>query len=396
MVLRFGPAGAVQSRTGASPIDIEACAPWGSSPRRHATPRSRCGPERRDAVTELLRLWMAGGARQGAKAVRIRGNSKPLDEITEMSRQRIENGSMSFAKAARLFPPELRASAFMLYAWCRHCDDEIDGQILGAESVAGLGGSPAARDQASRKLVDLRTKTLAALKGDAAEPVFIGLQRVVDAHQIPPRYPLDLVEGMAMDVRGRAYTTIDDTLSYAYYVAGVVGVMMATIMGVRDRATLERASDLGIAFQLTNIARDVVADAAQGRVYLPEDWLLQSGVPPCEVGERRHRKAVFQTTARLLEVADDYYRSAAIGIGNLPFRSAWAIASARRVYRGIGEVVRERQEAAWNQRACTSALSHYSGIAAASVEAAALIAMRRRRKPSPRLGLWTPSHLWTA
>ena len=124
--------------------------------------------------------------------------------------------------------------------------------------------SPLIVAEAERKLAGLRNETLAALAGKAVEPVFIGLQRVVEAHHIPAHYPLDLIEGMAMDVRGRSYATIDDTLCYAYYVAGVVGVMMATILGVRDRATLERASDLGIAFQLTNIARDVIERCGAG------------------------------------------------------------------------------------------------------------------------------------
>jgi phytoene synthase len=387
MVLRLGAAGA-------DSVGV-AARPWGGAARRLAVTRRGSRQESQDQFLELLRLWMARGASSALAAASVRAKSADFDEIAEMSRQRLRRGSTSFARAAQLFPPTLRASAFMLYAWCRHCDDEIDGQILGAASVAGAARSPLVVAEAERKLAGLRNETLAALAGTAVEPVFIGLQRVVEAHQIPARYPLDLIEGMAMDVRGRRYATIDDTLNYAYYVAGVVGVMMATIMGVRDRATLERASDLGIAFQLTNIARDVINDAAQGRVYLPQDWLLQNGVPAHEVGEPRHRRAVFRTTARLLDVADDYYASAAIGIGRLPFRSAWAIASARRVYRGIGDIVRERKDSAWDQRARTGSLSQLRGIALASVEAAGLIASRGSREPKPRVGLWTPSHLWS-
>jgi phytoene synthase len=372
--------------------------PWAARPRRIvALPPRRF--DSRDEFSELLGMWMARRARQGAIAYspiaspyvspKSRRNAQALDEIEALSRERLQKGSMSFAKAARLFPPELRASATMLYAWCRHCDDEIDGQILGANPH----GSPLARASAEQKLAGLRVNTEAALAGHSDEPVFIGLQRVVAAHAMPARYPLDLVEGMAMDVAGRTYASLDDTLSYAYYVAGVVGIMMASIMGVRDRATLERACDLGIAFQLTNIARDVIPDALQGRVYLPERWLAAEGVPAAEVADPRHRKAVFRVTERLLDVADAYYRSAASGIGHLPFRSAWAIASARRVYRGIGEVVRQRGEAAWDQRARTRALSQFAGIAVASVEAAAFVAVGGRRGP-PRDGLWTPTHLW--
>ena len=385
MVLRLGAAAA--DSLGA------AARPWGGAARRLIATRRGSRPDLPDQFLELLRLWMPRGASNASAAPSVRAKSSEFDAIAEMSRQRLKHGSMSFARAAQLFPPRLRTSAFMLYAWCRHCDDEIDGQILGAAPLAAAPRSPSVLAETERKLAALRAKTLAALAGEAVEPVFVGLQRVVEAHQIPARYPLDLIEGMAMDVRGRSYATIDDTLSYAYYVAGVVGVMMATILGVRDRATLERASDLGIAFQLTNIARDVINDAAQGRVYLPRDWLLQHGVPADKVAELHHRSGVFCATARLLDVADDYYASAAIGIGRLPYRSAWAIASARRVYRGIGDIVRDRKEAAWDQRARTGALGQLVGIALASLEAAALIASRGFREPQSRAGLWTPSHL---
>ncbi|SFK65862.1 phytoene/squalene synthase family protein [Methylocapsa palsarum] len=322
-----------------------------------------------------------------------------MDAIVALSRERIENGSMSFFRAARLFPTDLRESAYLLYAWCRHCDDEIDGQILGHASPLPDGaGARNPREEGpapqEERLAVLREKTMAALAGEARDPVFIGLQRVVKAHGICERYPLDLIEGMAMDVRGRTYACLDDTLNYAYHVAGVVGLMMAGIMGVRDRATLERACDLGIAFQLTNIARDVVPDAVRGRVYLPADWLANERVPVSETALARHRPAVFKTTERLLAVADEYYVSAAGGVGRLPYRAAWAVAAARRVYWGIGSIIRERGEAAWDCRASASRASHLAALAIASAEAAALIAMNGRRRPKPRIGLWTPSHLW--
>ncbi|WP_180982587.1 phytoene/squalene synthase family protein [Methylocella silvestris] len=318
------------------------------------------------------------------------------DEIVLLAREQLKKGSTSFFKAARLFPKSQKASAFLLYAWCRHCDDEIDGQILGAAPDMTRPPCQRSLEARERTLATLREKTVAALAGQADEPVFVGLQRVVASHQIPHRYPLDLIEGMAMDVRGRSYACLEDTLSYSYYVAGVVGVMMATIMGVRDRATLERASDLGIAFQLTNIVRDVVADAALGRFYLPQNWLDEVGILPCEIGERRHREKVFRISARLLDVADDYYRSALIGIGRLPFRSAWAIASARRIYRGIGQAARASGAAAWDRRARAGTITQASGIALGAVEAAVLVSLRGRSERKPRLGLWTPSHLWTS
>jgi 15-cis-phytoene synthase len=322
------------------------------------------------------------------------GTLTGMDSIASLSRERLMKGSMSFSKAARLFPPELRESAYLLYAWCRHCDDEIDGQVLGHSRHLSQTETELQTPSPEQRLAILREKTLAALAGEAKEPVFIGLQRVVKLHSICEHYPIDLIKGMAMDVRGRTYVSLDDTLSYAYHVAGVVGLMMARIMGVHDRSTLERACDLGIAFQLTNIVRDVVPDAMLGRVYLPADWLANEHVPVSEAGEARHRAGVFKTAARLLDVADEYYMSAAAGIGHLPYRTAWAVAAARRVYRGIGAVIRQHGEAAWGSRAQTSKASHLTALAIASAEAAALIALHGRRRLKPRVGLWTPSHLW--
>ncbi len=268
-----------------------------------------------------------------------------MDEIVRYSRERIEKGSKSFAAAARLFDSDTRAYAYMLYAWCRHCDDAIDGQELGFAAPSGVQLSPAER------LAVLREKTERAIRGDWDELVFGALHRVVSENDIPTFYILDHLEGFAMDVEERRYNTLDDSLAYCYHVAGVVGLMMAMIMGVRDPATLDRASDLGIAFQLTNITRDVMDDAALGRVYLPEDWLREAGVPPSEIADPRYREEVYAASQRLLGVADQFYISARHGIASLPFRSAWAISVARFVYRDIGRLVRRRGPSAWDRRA---------------------------------------------
>ena len=273
------------------------------------------------------------------------------DPIVAMAAERIAKGSKSFAGAARLFDPDTRASAFMLYAWCRHCDDEIDGQVLGF-------GRQDIRRPPLEALAELRAKTIAATEGQADEPIYQALQRVVQKHLVPALHPLELIRGMEMDVEtetsGRSYRTLDDTLEYCYHVAGVVGVMMAMVMGVRDKAVLQRASDLGIAFQLTNIARDVVADVAVGRVYLPSDWLTDAGLSAATLGQPGNRHVLFGVTADLLGVAEIYYTSAQAGLPHLPFRSAWAVAAARRVYRDIGAMVRVRGARAWDDRVSTS------------------------------------------
>lgn len=309
--------------------------------------------------------------------------------LDDLGRELIAAGSKSFSAASSLFGAETRALARMLYAWCRHCDDVIDGQSLGHTPLHPL----ADRRTPEEKLAELRIKTLHALDGRARDPVFLALATVTKARAIPVRYPMDLLDGFAMDVAGRRYGTLDDTLTYCYHVAGSVGVMMAMIMGARDSDSLHRASDLGIAFQLTNIARDVAADSAAGRVYLPESWLSAKGLSTEGVGKDGSAAGTAAVVADLLELADCYYDSASAGIARLPARSAWAVTAARDIYRSIGVEVRRRGATAWQERVSVpkhqiAAVIVRSGIASALRS----LAWRGAARPRP-VGLWTMPHV---
>jgi phytoene synthase len=307
-----------------------------------------------------------------------------VDELIERSRAVIEQGSKSFAVAARLFDPRTRAGAYLLYAWCRHCDDRTDDQQL------GFDGSRLAPAEARARLAELEEKTRHALAGEATgEPVFDGLAAVVERFGIPPRFPLEHLAGFRMDVEGRTYGTLNDTLEYCYGVAGVVGVMMAHVMGVRDAPTLDRASDLGLAFQLTNICRDVMDDAAVGRVYLPSEWLVEAGVPPENVAEPEHRPGLVIAVRRVLAEADRYYDSARLGISQLSFRSAWAVAAARAVYRDIGRLLRRRGTRAWDDRTSTGRGRKLALTLSAVATAAAAVTAGEGPSSAPRTGLWT-------
>lgn len=306
-----------------------------------------------------------------------------MDEIVEFSRDRIEKGSKSFAAAARLFDPDTRNRAYMLYAWCRHCDDVIDGQDLGFAADRGIASSPAER------LEELRNNTLLALRGEWGEPVFAALARVASECEIPEQHLMEHLDGFAMDVAGRHYETLEDTLSYCYHVAGVVGVMMAMIMGVRDGETLDRACDLGIAFQITNIARDVMDDIAMERNYLPAKWLREEGFDGTGLADPVQRDRIYAVTNRLLAVADQFYLSARHGIASLPFRSAWAIAVARFVYRDIGRLVRERGPSAWEGRASVSSSRKLFGVARSLATIVRSHGHGRIENIPSRDGLWT-------
>ncbi len=309
-----------------------------------------------------------------------------MSDVIAASASIIAKGSKSFAAAARLFDPATRGHAIMLYAWCRHCDDEIDGQELGHGQRSPEPGEQRAR------LERLRLETEAAMRGDVVtETPFVAFQKVFLECNVPANYPLDLLDGFAMDVEGRRCKTLNDTLRYCYHVAGTVGGMMAAVMGVRDPDVVARAVDLGIAFQLTNIARDVMEDAAVGRCYLPEQWLADVGVPADTAQFPAHRDAIHGQAVRLLDEAERYYRSARHGVARLTFRNAWAIASALAIYRDIGRVVRRDGARAWQRRATVGAGRKILLLCRGGAVAGLEVTLGRRRVAPLRNGLWSAS-----
>ena len=271
--------------------------------------------------------------------------------VLDHAMQSIDVGSKSFAAASRLFDPATRRSAVMLYAWCRHCDDVIDGQ------EAGHSAKVVSTQETNRRLGELVAETQAVYAGlPVKSNAFAAFREVVTLHGIAETYALEHLSGFAMDVHERRYLRVDDTLDYCYHVAGVVGLMMGQVMGVRKEETLDRACDLGMAFQLTNIARDIVEDAQVGRCYLPGDWLDELSIPVANLADARYRQSLAILAGRLVDMAEPFYESAEAGLTALPWRSAWAVATASGVYREIGVKVKRRGEHAWDTRVSTSKL----------------------------------------
>lgn len=303
-------------------------------------------------------------------------NSTLMDHATET----MAVGSKSFATASKLFDAQTRRSALMLYAWCRYCDDVIDGQVLGFHHPAASTGS------AEQRLEMLKTETQRAFAGaEMQEPAFAAFQEVATRHKIPPQLAFDHLEGFAMDVRDTHYETFADTLRYCYHVAGVVGLMMARVMGVHDESVLDRACDLGLAFQLTNIARDIVEDAQAGRCYLPQEWLTEEGMRAVDIIDPAYREQLARLAQRLVAQAEPYYASARAGLTGLPLRSAWAIASAHGVYREISVKVSAAGARAWDTRQGTSRAEKIGLL----IKGAALALSSRVENPPPRsVALW--------
>ena len=254
----------------------------------------------------------------------------------EACRALLRGGSKSFDAAAKLLPRWVRDPAIALYAFCREADDAIDG---------GTGS-----------LEWLRERLALAYDGrPLALPAARAFARIGDDFSIPRALPEALLEGFAWDAAGRRYPDFPALRSYAVRVAGTVGAMMAVLMGVRDAARLAAAVDLGVAMQLSNIARDVGEDARNGRLYLPLDWLAEAGIDPdAFVANPRHSAALGSVVGRLLAAADGHYQRASAGITRLPLGCRLGIGAARLLYAEIGREVMRRGTDSISSRAVVS------------------------------------------
>lgn len=250
-----------------------------------------------------------------------------MSDSLELCRTSIAQHSKSFALASKILPVAQRDHAAVVYAWCRRADDAID--LV----------PPSEHAQA---LARLRNELARLYDGEAmSDPTLAEFQRVALDCGIPERYPSELLDGMEMDALGHVYSTWDDLLLYCYRVASTVGLMMCHVMGVSSEKALPHAIDLGIAMQLTNIARDVKEDWERDRLYLPDELLGEHGLPRLreQVGQALlpfHRDRLRPVLRELLEVADRYYASADRGLAYLSKRNALGVAAARWIYSDIG------------------------------------------------------------
>ena len=304
-------------------------------------------------------------------------------ELVEQARLSIKRGSKSFSAASRLFDPVTRERVWLLYAWCRRCDDLADAQDHGGE----LGDQAGAIDRVEA----IRVLTRQALEGQpTGDPAFDAFGLVARECRITQAMADDVIDGFELDARDWRPRSEGDLLRYCYHVAGAVGVMMAVVMGVspQDEDTLDRACDLGLAFQLANIARDIVEDDSAGRCYVPVEWLVEEDIEPGQHSKPHHRQELAEMAAQLVALMEAHEAAARIGAARLPFRSRWAVLSAARIYGEIGREVRRRGATAWDHRVSTSKWDKIRHAAAAFFEALA------NNPPHPsKMPRWTRANL---
>lgn len=193
-------------------------------------------------------------------------------------------------------PAEKRKALYSIYALCRCLDD-----------VADNSGS---RLEASESLLRWTTEIINMYNGKPYHPVTVELKPYIDKYRIPQKYFLELIKGVEMDLTINRYNTFEELHKYCYRVASVVGLICTEVFGYKNAETMGYAVDLGIAMQLTNILRDIKADAERGRIYLPLDDLKKFNYTETELFSSQYNRAFVELMKFETRRARDLYKRA--------------------------------------------------------------------------------------
>lgn len=280
---------------------------------------------------------------------------KAYDYCREMSR----NHAKTFYLASMFLPERQRRPIFAIYALLRTVDDIVDmaedqlsnGLITGDEI---------------RKMLDQwisRLRSCYAGKPDE-DPIMIAWHDTLKHYSIPVELPLELIDGVAMDITFRPFETFDDLYVYCYKVASIVGLMTSEIFGYTDQRALDHAVELGIAMQLTNILRDAGEDVDRGRIYLPLEDLRRFGYTVEEFMQKTLNRNFIDLMKFQVERARGYYRSAEQGIPMLRRESRFAVSLSSLNYGNILTAIEENGYDVFSKRAYRSFFQKISTIPA--------------------------------
>ncbi|MXO94865.1 phytoene/squalene synthase family protein [Erythrobacter aquimaris] len=295
------------------------------------------------------------------------GGGRERSALVAKSHDAIAEGSQSFAAASKLFDRTTRERSWLLYAWCRRCDDIADNQDKGGP-LGDQGDLKSAEDRVQA----IRVLTKRALdEQPTADFAFDAFGLVADECGLDWDMANDMIGGFALDATRWQPRTEADMMRYCYHVAGSVGIMMAVIMGVPkdDGETLDRACDLGLAFQIANIARDITEDAEAGRCYLPATWLAELDWQAGEHALPENRFKLASLMPRLIALMEKHEEASKLGAKKLRFRQRWAVLAAANIYGAIGRKVLNRGQLAWDKRVRVGGLEKSWHVTTAFFEA---------------------------
>ncbi|MFC4257130.1 phytoene/squalene synthase family protein [Altererythrobacter xixiisoli] len=304
------------------------------------------------------------------------GGGRPRPSLVEQARESINTGSASHALASKLFDKETRERAWLLFAWRRRCNDIAGGR--------GMGSTMADESDPHDRIEAIRVLSLRALDGQpTADVAFDAFGQVSMEAGLDEQLADDVIEGFALDADRWQPRDQDDLLRYCYHTAGAAGVMMARIMRVDrdDNDALDRACDMGIAFRLIDIARDLARDDALGRCHLPVHWLAEAGIPAQRPLDPVWRGQLAQIAVQLIALADIYAAAGRQVTTGLSFRQRWAVLSIANIFAATGQKVIQRGEKAWDKRIRLSPLGKLTQVTRALGQAL---------RSQPALEEWPP------
>lgn len=250
--------------------------------------------------------------------------------------QKTAQSGSSFYYSFLFLPPPRRRAITAFYAFCREVDDVVD-------ECTDL-------DVARTKLAWWRTEVAALYEGKAKHPVALALTALLPEFNIEEARLYEIIDGMEMDLTQRRYADFSALQKYCYRVASVVGLVSAEIFGHSHPDTLKYAENLGMAFQLTNIIRDVGEDARRDRIYIPVDELARFNVTAADIMHARHSEAFVQLMQFQVERALNYYRDAMNFLPQQDRRSQRPGLVMAAIYRTLLEEIRADGMQVLNQR----------------------------------------------
>ena len=291
-------------------------------------------------------------------------NAKPqaeklitLEDAYTYCRQISKDHAKTFYLASMFLPKKQQNPIFAIYALLRTVDDIVDTAEV--KLINGL----ITGEEIQRMLEGWKSKLQACYSGDTDnDPIMMAWHDTLKCHSIPIELPLDLMDGVAMDIDFKTFETFDELYVYCYKVAAVVGLMTSEIFGYSDRQALEHAIELGIAMQLTNILRDVGEDVDRGRIYLPLEDLRRFNYSSEELMQKRRNDNFLNLMKFQIERARGYYRSSEKGIPMLEKRSRFGVAISSINYGNILTAIEKNQYDVFSKRAYRSFFQKISTI----------------------------------
>ncbi len=244
-----------------------------------------------------------------------------LDLAYEECRSITLREAKNFYYAFLTLPAARRRAISVAYAFCRYCDDSVDQVTSDEDKLSTLTG--------------LQKELEKTYLGHAGAPVFVALADVAERYNIPQAYFQEVISGVESDLVKNRYADFEELRQYCYQVASVVGLICLQIFGYKDLAAKEHAVDLGLAMQLTNIARDVREDLDFGRIYLPQDEMARFGYSEEELQAGVVNQAFIELMRHQAERAKWYFRSGFQLLPYLSFRTRACPAVLGQLYRKV-------------------------------------------------------------